>query len=173
MIGAQDPEDRFERRWTRREIALYRANQSDYLRDAHENRAHTGCEAQGVPSWDAKTYGLVSLLEMLRFFASDWNEIIRELDSLGSALNIEAFGAVLYEEREKIIVPLQKVADKCTALGLEFSASYAADIINTINSSASPANGWIEILQDVSKLAKHKPLSPQKGHGPHLFPVRF
>lgn len=89
---------------------------------------------------------------MLRFFASDWDQIIREIESLRSVLNSEVFTAVIQGQKAKLVGPLGRIAFLCARLGLKFSGSYAREIIHTINASSSLAE-YAKLLKDTDTSA--------------------
>lgn len=75
---------------------------------------------------------------MLEFLASEWNQVIRELERLTTKLiDIELVTAITDGDRNALTEPLQRIADSCVLLGLPFSASYAAEIIEMIKTTPS------------------------------------
>lgn len=75
---------------------------------------------------------------MLDFLASDWNELIRNLERLSSELpEMDFVSAVMEGKREIVTVPLRKIADSCALLGLRFSARQAERIIEMVETRPS------------------------------------
>lgn len=106
-----------------------------------------------------KQNGLVSLLEMLKFSAADWNEIIRELEALQNALNTKLINVWLEGDREGVITPLKKISESCDHLGLNFSRSYAEEIIGLVAGTQSVRES---IKKFLGQLRKGGPKQPSK-----------
>lgn len=98
-------------------------------------------------------YRLISLLDMLQFSAEEWNKVIRELDRLSSVLLgwQDAAAALLDGQKEKVTDPLQSIVRSCVTLHLDFSASYAEELIQRIERSVSNVEN-ISILASTGKL---------------------
>lgn len=81
-------------------------------------------------------YALVSLLDLLRFAAKDWNQIIRDMDSLSSLV-----GKVVYDvalgHRDEVTQPLERIVALCKKLGLDLSAVYAARLVAVVTTTPS------------------------------------
>jgi len=76
---------------------------------------------------------------MLQFSAEEWNNVIRELDRLSSVLLgwQDAAAALLDGQKEKVTDPLERIVRSCVTLHLDFSASYAEELIRRIDGSVS------------------------------------
>lgn len=104
-----------------------------------------------------KQTGLVSLLEMLKFSAADWNEIIRELEALQNALNTKLINVWLEGDREGVIAPLKRISESCDHLGLNFSRSYAEEIIGLVVGTQSVQESINEFLGQLGKKGAKQP----------------
>jgi hypothetical protein len=106
--------------------------------DTQRETEDTFLENSQYGKWRCIPYGLVSLLEMLRFFASDWNQIIRELEYC-SKLWIMPDGVrrLIDGDHEVVTGPLERLANLCKKLGMDFSESYAREMIEEVNASLS------------------------------------
>jgi hypothetical protein len=84
-------------------------------------------------------YRLTSLLNMLQFSAEEWTKMIRELDRLSSVLLgwQDVVAALMDGQKEKVTDPLQRIVRSCVILRLDFSASYAEELIQRIERSVS------------------------------------
>jgi len=87
---------------------------------------------------------LANLLDMLRLLASEWNELNRQIESLVNALNVGLIEALAKGPREVVLNPLRNIHKLCLAMGLDFSASYAAEIIEYVE--CSPLMGEIDMM---------------------------
>jgi hypothetical protein len=76
-------------------------------------------------------------MAMLRFLASDWNEMIRELERLSHALNTAVFSAITSGNREVVIAPLERIVTLTNRLGLPLSSRYASELISIVRETTS------------------------------------
>jgi hypothetical protein len=75
---------------------------------------------------------------MLEFSAAAWTAIVRELDSLASLLTVGPHVAALAEGKTgELIESLERIAGGCRELGLNFSLSYAEELIERVRASRS------------------------------------
>jgi hypothetical protein len=65
---------------------------------------------------------------MLTLLASDWNNLIRDLEGLHSDVGNENFFELTEGKRDRILRTLDRIQRSCEKLDLKFSASYAGDI---------------------------------------------
>jgi hypothetical protein len=94
---------------------------------------------------------------MLRFFASDWNRIIRELEELIKPVNLDVLKALVKGDGEKIARPLDRIAESSEKLGLRLSASYAKELASRAREIVDPATAagkYIDVEREVSILRK-------------------
>lgn len=87
---------------------------------------------------------------MLRFYASDWNEVLRALERLSDILHHNHLEFL--SDKRVVTEPLEKVAEHCRSLGLRFSASYAEELLATIQ--AAPTLD--ELLASITTAASKK-----------------
>jgi hypothetical protein len=102
-------------------------------------------ESQRLPF---RVWGLVSLLELLRFAANDWTQIIRDLRWLGQLVqpDIDLLTAITEGDKARLIEPLERIAASCRLLGLTFSESYSRELMETVRSKPSMASTAEAIL---------------------------
>jgi hypothetical protein len=104
--------------------------------------------------WELAPYKLWTLLEMLEFLASEWSQLVRSLEELTNLLNLEIISAMVEGNRAYFTKPLRQVVDSCTLLGLSYSASYAEELINLIDSSPTFPQERDEFFAEATKSSK-------------------
>lgn len=75
---------------------------------------------------------LCNLLEMPTLLASEWIEVIRNLESLGTLLNVPEMTELASGKTDSILKSSQGISMACSSMGLRFSASYANELIEVL-----------------------------------------
>ena len=70
-----------------------------------------------------------TLLQMLTLLASDWTDLVRDIEGLYSDVEDKAFFELTEGKRDRILRTLDRIQRLCEKLGLKFSASYAGDMV--------------------------------------------
>jgi len=73
-----------------------------------------------------------TLLEMLTLLASDWTDLIRDLEGLHVDAKDENFFELTAGKRDRILRSLDRIQQSCEKLDLKFSASYVGDIVSYV-----------------------------------------
>ncbi|MGA8026350.1 MAG: hypothetical protein WB992_04340 [Bryobacteraceae bacterium] len=98
---------------------------------------------------------------MLVLLASEWVEIIRRMEDLGRLSNAPEMVDLIHGETSEILNALRKLSQACNSIGLRFSASYADELIASVESHL----GWPVCLntslEELSKRNDRKDLTPQ------------
>src|ERR1035438_8957727 len=73
-----------------------------------------------------------NLLQMLTLLASDWTELIREMEGLHSDTEGENVFELIEGKRDRILRTLDRIQRLCEKLELKYSASYAGEMASYI-----------------------------------------
>lgn len=83
--------------------------------------------------WGTERYRLWSLLDVLRLFASEWNEVLRHLEALSSSFaNMTTMTALVEGPKALVLDPLRNIERLCRHLRLSLSETYVARLIANI-----------------------------------------
>lgn len=74
----------------------------------------------------------LTLLDMLRLFASEWNEVVRQLEALGNIFNTTTSLALAEGPKDAVLGPLRNIERLCRHLHLSNSEVYATRLIARI-----------------------------------------
>ncbi len=98
---------------------------------------------------------------MLILLASEWVEIIRRMEDLGNLLNVSEMSDLVHGKTEEILVALRKISQACASMGLRFSASYANELIASVESYVGLSVRLNAFIEGQAKGKHDKELTPQ------------
>ncbi len=93
---------------------------------------------------------------MLTILASDWNELIRDLEDLASDFRVDTTIDLIEGKRDKVLERLGRIAKSCSKLGLKFSASYAGEIAAYVTQGISLQDYGLATKANVAVLDPNK-----------------
>lgn len=95
---------------------------------------------------------------MLRFYASDWNEVLRALERLSNLLHPE-LSEFVEGDKGSIISSLDKITAHCRSLGLPLSASYAEELLAKVQAASTLPEkmaGLAESIRNIRRASRDK-----------------
>lgn len=97
---------------------------------------------------------------MLTILASDWNNLIRDLEDFISDVDDSDFFALIEGKREGILERLRRITSACSRMGLKFSAMYADEIAAYIAHSVSSEEQSEVVLANLNALLQGNYVPP-------------
>src|SRR5579864_7453139 len=88
---------------------------------------------------------------MLRLYASNWNEIIRQLETLNNALNLSLIDALVHGPKDAVLIPLNKIMELCASLGMTSSEVYAARLMSEIEQTPTLGEQQATVLDHIAE----------------------